>query len=44
MLNLTPHAITIETDNGRITFEPSGVIARVDTYTKFISFNYNLKG
>ena len=36
MLNLTPHAITVETDNGHVTFEPSGVIARVDTYTKFI--------
>lgn len=36
MMNLTPHAITVETDNGRITFEPAGVIARVDTYTKFV--------
>ena len=36
MLNLTPHAITVEIDNGHITFEPSGTIARVDTYTKFI--------
>ena len=32
MLNLTPHAITVETDNGHITFEPSGTVARVDAY------------
>ncbi len=36
MLNLTPHAIVVETDNGRITFEPSGTVARVDTRTKVI--------
>lgn len=35
MLNLTPHAITVETDNGRITFEPSGTVVRVDTFTTF---------
>ena len=36
MLNLTPHAIVVETDNGRITFEPAGIIARVDTHAEFI--------
>ena len=36
MLNLTPHAIVVETDNGRITFEPAGIIARVDTHTQFV--------
>ena len=36
MLNLTPHAITIETDNGRTTFEPAGIIARVDTHTELV--------
>ena len=35
-MNLTPHAITVETDNGRITFEPAGIIARVDTHTKLV--------
>ena len=36
MLNLTPHAIVVETDNGRITFEPSGTVARVDTHTELV--------
>ena len=36
MLNLTPHAIVVETDNGRITFEPSGTVARVSTHTKVV--------
>ena len=36
MLNLTPHAIVVETDNGRITFEPSGTVARVDTRTELV--------
>ena len=36
MLNLTPHAIVVETDTGRITFEPAGIIARVDTHTEFV--------
>ena len=36
MMNLTPHAITVETDNGRITFEPAGIIARVDTHTELV--------
>ena len=36
MLNLTPHAIVVETDNGRITFEPAGIIARVDTHTELV--------
>jgi hypothetical protein len=29
MLNLTPHAITIRTPDGDITFQPSGTVARV---------------
>ena len=33
MLNLTPHAIVVETDNGRIIFEPSGTVASVSTHT-----------
>ena len=37
MLNLTPHAIVVETDNGRITFEPSGTVARVSTHTQELS-------
>ena len=36
MLNLTPHAIVVETDNGRITFEPSGTVARVSTHTRVV--------
>ena len=36
MLNLTPHAIVVETDNGRITFEPSGTVACVDTHTQLV--------
>ena len=36
MLNLTPHSIVVETDNGRITFEPSGIIARVSTHTRAV--------
>ena len=36
MLNLTPHAIVVETDNGQITFEPSGTVARVSTHTKVV--------
>ena len=36
MLNLTPHAIVVETDNGRITFEPSGTVDCVDTHTKLV--------
>ena len=36
MLNLTPHAIVVETDNGRITFEPSGTVARVDTHIELV--------
>ena len=32
MLNLTPHAITIQRPDGtRVTFEPSGSLARVST-------------
>jgi hypothetical protein len=32
MLNLTPHAITIERENGeRVTYPPQGVVARVET-------------
>ncbi len=32
MLNLTPHAITLQRGDGtRVTFEPSGQIARVST-------------
>ena len=33
MLNLTPHAIVVETDNARITFEPSRTVACVSTHT-----------
>ena len=36
MLNLTPHAIVVETDNGQITFEPSGTVARVSTHTRVV--------
>ena len=37
MLNLTPHSIVVETDNGhRITFEPSGTVARVSTHTSVV--------
>ena len=36
MLNLTPHAIVVETDNGRTTFEPAGIIARVSTHTRVV--------
>ena len=36
MLNLTPHAIVVETDNGQITFEPSGTVARVSTDTRVV--------
>ena len=31
MLNLTPHAITLRTPNGDVTFQPSGQVARVST-------------
>jgi hypothetical protein len=32
MINLTPHAITIERENGeRVTFPPHGVVARVES-------------
>lgn len=31
MINLTPHAITIRTKDGDVTFEPSGTVARVET-------------
>lgn len=31
MLNLTPHAITLRTSHGDITYPPSGTIARVAT-------------
>ena len=31
MLNLTPHAITIRTQAGDVTFPPSGQVARVST-------------
>lgn len=31
MLNLTPHAITIRTKDGDVTFQPSGQVARVST-------------
>jgi hypothetical protein len=31
MLNLTPHAITLRTPNGDVTFPPSGQVARVVT-------------
>lgn len=37
MLNLTPHAIVVENENGhRITFEPSGTVARVSTHTRVV--------
>lgn len=29
MLNLTPHAITLRTPEGDVTFQPSGTVARV---------------
>ena len=31
MLNLTPHAITLRTPGGDVTFQPSGHVARVST-------------
>lgn len=31
MMNLTPHAITLRTSHGDITYPPSGTIARVAT-------------
>lgn len=31
MLNLTPHAITLRTPSGDVTFPPSGAVARVST-------------
>ena len=31
MLNLTPHAITLRTPSGDVTFPPSGQLARVST-------------
>lgn len=31
LLNLTPHAITLRTPDGDVTFPPSGKIARVET-------------
>jgi hypothetical protein len=31
MINLTPHAITLRTPNGDVTFQPSGQISRVET-------------
>lgn len=31
MLNLTPHAITLRTAQGDVTFPPSGKVARVTT-------------
>jgi len=31
MLNLTPHAITLRTSSGDVTFPPSGQVARVST-------------
>ena len=31
MLNLTPHAITLRTPHGDVTFPPSGQVARVST-------------
>lgn len=31
MLNLTPHAITLRTPQGDVTFPPSGTVARVAT-------------
>ena len=31
MLNLTPHAITLRTPGGDVTFQPSGQVARVST-------------
>lgn len=36
--NLTPHSITVSnlTDNGRITFEPSGTVACVSTHTRVV--------
>lgn len=36
MLNLTFHAIVVETDNGQITFEPSGTVAHVSTHTRVV--------
>ncbi len=36
VLNLTPHDVVVETDNGRITFEPSSIVANVSTHTKVI--------
>ena len=38
MLNLTPHPIVIESDNGmRVTIPPSGVVARVATSETVVS-------
>lgn len=31
MLNLTPHAVVLESDDGDITIPPSGTVARVST-------------
>lgn len=31
MINLTPHAISIKINDETITFEPSGVVARIET-------------
>ncbi len=31
-MNLTPHTITVETDNSRITFEPSGLELPCDPF------------
>lgn len=34
VVNLTPHAISVMTEEGIRTFEPSGVVARVQTTTE----------
>ncbi len=31
VINLTPHVVVVETENGRHEFPPSGVVARVST-------------
>lgn len=31
IVNLTPHAVTVMTKEGMITFEPSGTVARIST-------------
>jgi len=33
LINVTPHTLTIRTDDGDIVLEPSGTVARVETST-----------